>query len=233
MGKRFIDTNIFSDEWFGDLSKDGKLFFIYYITNCDHAGVLRLNTKLCKFQTGISNIETVIKELANCMVTVKEGLFFMPKFINYQYPNFPKSNVRQQDSAIKILDSLGLWDIQTNSYLTVSKELPNSYVNDSVSDIVIEDVKEISIEFQKFLNWVNSFGDKVQKLKEPFTEPQALNIIESINKGEYSKKDAEDIIIGMQNKKDLLTKYNSAYLTFLSWLRKRTPTEPTLKRKTL
>ena len=23
MGKRFIDTNIFSDEWFGDLSKDG------------------------------------------------------------------------------------------------------------------------------------------------------------------------------------------------------------------
>jgi len=37
MSKRFIDTNLFQDEWVNELSKDCKLFFIYHITTCDHA----------------------------------------------------------------------------------------------------------------------------------------------------------------------------------------------------
>ena len=59
MAKRFIDTLIFDDEWFCELSKDSKLFFIYFITKCDHAGILRFNKSLCKFQTGITNFDTV------------------------------------------------------------------------------------------------------------------------------------------------------------------------------
>ena len=43
MAKRFIDTEIFNDDWFMELSKDAKLFYIFYITNCDHAGILKLN----------------------------------------------------------------------------------------------------------------------------------------------------------------------------------------------
>ena len=88
MAKRFIDTEMFCDEWFSELSKDAKLFFIYFITTCDHAGVLKLNKKLCEFQTGLKNIDTVVKELGNSLVTVKENIFFMPKFIKFQYPNF-------------------------------------------------------------------------------------------------------------------------------------------------
>jgi len=111
MAKRFIDTNVFSDEWVCSLSKDAKLFFIYYITSCDHAGVLRLNKKLCEFQTGLKNIDTLTQELGNSLVTVKDGLYFMPRFIKFQYPNFPQSNVKQQDSAIKILKETVLFVI--------------------------------------------------------------------------------------------------------------------------
>lgn len=136
MAKRFIDTNLFSDEWFQDLSKDGKLFFIYFITNCDHAGIVKINKKLIEFQTGIKDIERVIKELGNCLVTVKENVFFMPKFIKFQYPNFPQSNVKQQLGAINILKLNNLWNEESNSYLTLSKELNNSY------DIVIDNVNE-------------------------------------------------------------------------------------------
>jgi len=131
MAKRFIDTEIFADEWFSELSKDGKLFFIYFTTNCDHAGVLRLNKKLAEFQTGIKNIETVTQELCNCLVTVKEGLYFMPKFLRFQYPGFPRSNVKQQEGAVKILESLGVDYL--NSLVTVTKDLPESYVSDSDS----------------------------------------------------------------------------------------------------
>jgi len=71
MAKRFIDTALFDDEWFMELSKEGKLFWIYAMTKCDHAGILQLNEKLCKFQTGIKNIETVKEELGNRIITLR------------------------------------------------------------------------------------------------------------------------------------------------------------------
>ena len=145
MAKRFIDTNLFNDEWVCSLSKDAKLFFLYYITTCDHAGVLRLNKKLCEFQTGLKSIETLTQELSNSLITLKDGLFFMPRFIKFQYPNFPQSNVKQQEGAIKILKELGFWDNENNTYLTLTKELANSYVN--VSDNVIKKVKTKKISF--------------------------------------------------------------------------------------
>jgi hypothetical protein len=155
MAKRFIDTNIFNDEWVCSLSKDAKLFFLYYITTCDHAGVLRLNKKLCEFQTGLKSIETLTQELSNSLITLKDGLFFMPRFIKFQYPNFPQSNVKQQEGAIKILKELGFWDNENNTYLTLTKELANSYVN--VSDNVIKKVKTKKISFID-----SDFFDKVK-----------------------------------------------------------------------
>jgi hypothetical protein len=134
MSKRFIDTNIFDDSWFMDLSKDGKLLWIYFITKCNHAGILELNLRLISFQTGIENIETVCKELGKSYIRVNEQLIFIPKFIKYQYPDFPKSNVRQQFSAIQILKKYGLFDEEINSLVTVSKELVNSYDNGHVND---------------------------------------------------------------------------------------------------
>ena len=161
MAKRFIDTKMFEDEWICSLSKDAKLFFIYYITTCDHAGILKLNRKLCEFQTGLKNTDTVIKELGKSLVSVKENVYFMPRFIKFQYPNFPKSTVKQQDSALKILKSYNLFNDETNSYLTLSKELPNSYDSDSDSDsdnvnVINKNKYEfVKIEFkQSFEKWI-------------------------------------------------------------------------------
>ena len=136
MSKRFIDTNMFNDEWVCELSKDAKLFFVYYITTCDHAGVLRLNRKLCEFQTGLKSIDTLMEEFGNSLVTLNKdkNLYWLPKFIKFQYPNFPKSKVKQQDSALKILNDLGIDNEKLKSYLTLKEELPNTYVNVDVID---------------------------------------------------------------------------------------------------
>lgn len=124
MAKRFIDTELFSDEWFMDLSKDCKLMWIYLITNCDHAGIISLNKKLCKFQSGILDIDNTLKQLGNRLLTINKGLIFIPKYLEFQYPNFPNSKVRQQKSAIDILISKGIYDKEN---LTLSKGLINSY----------------------------------------------------------------------------------------------------------
>lgn len=160
MAKRFIDTNMFNDEWVHSLSKDGKLFFIYYITNCDHAGILKLNRSLCEFQIGLKNFDTLIKDFGNTLITVKENVFFMPRFIKFQYPKFPQSNVKQQDSAIKILKSYNLFNEETNSYVTLNEELVNPYVSDSVNvNVIISNI--INIDFEIFWNLYNKkVGDK-------------------------------------------------------------------------
>jgi hypothetical protein len=135
MAKRFIDTGIFDDDWFMDLSKDAKLLWIYLITKCDHAGIIKINEKLCKLQTDIRDLPEIIKQLGNRLVTVSEQLYFIPKFIEFQYPGFPNSKVRQQSSAVDILVKYGLFK---EGKVTVNKELPNSYVNDNGTDTVID-----------------------------------------------------------------------------------------------
>lgn len=129
MAKRFIDTGLFDDSWFMDLSKDGKLFWIYILTKCDHAGIIKINEKLCKFQTGIKDIETVSKELGNRLISVSEHFIFIPKFFKYQYPNFPEKRFRAAESAFVRLQEFGIDEEKLNSYLTLKEDLSKSYGN--------------------------------------------------------------------------------------------------------
>lgn len=184
MSKRFIDTGLFDDEWFMNLTQDGKLLWVYFITKCDHAGILRLNMKLCKVQTDIKNIDTVIKELGNRLVTVSEHLFFIPKFINYQYPGFPNSKVRQQQSAVEILTNYKLID---KGIITVSKEL-------SVSDISVKEVLAntydsenddilVNIKFDVFWDlYDKKVGDRTKLINKwnLFTDSERQTIIDFI-----------------------------------------------------
>lgn len=188
MSKRFIDTNLFNDEWFCSLSKDAKLFFIYFITSCNHAGMLKLNKKLCEFQTKLKSIDTLTKELGNSLVTLN-GSLWMPRYIKYQYPGFPKSAVRQQEGALKILLGNGLTIEEINSYLTLTKELPNSYVSETV--IVIEKKRDIkgktSFENSKWFDKAIFFNDCPKDWSEETKENwylQALSYSKA-NGGKY------------------------------------------------
>ena len=232
MAKRFIDTGIFSDEWFSELSKDGKLFFLYCITNCDHAGVIKLNLKLCEFQTGIKSIETVIKELGKSLVTVSQELhiYFLPKFIKYQYPNFPRSNVKQQDGAISILKKYNLWDEKTNSYLTLTEDLVKSYGNGSgngggVGDEIpppITPPKKIDvIKTHPLQKWIKDNLPNVVKMRDQITLVECETII-----AKYPKKLIQEILESMNNYKPLLSKNYSVYSTCCNWSRREIERHP-------
>jgi len=189
MAKRFIDTGIFDDDWFMELSKDAKLLWIYMITKCDHAGMIKLNVKLCEFSTGLNSLATVIKELGNRIITVDKHLYFIPKFIEFQYPGFPKSNVNQQSSAIKILAKYGLWDGENiikkplinslsnneqliNSSGTVDQQLTNCYVNGNGNDNGNEKgllrEKHIEEREQNFISEVSQFSQYPENMIRDF-----------------------------------------------------------------
>lgn len=148
MAKRFIDTGIFDDDWFMDLSKDSKILWIYFLTKCDHAGMLRLNEKLCRVQTDIKDLCGVIEQLGNRIVTVSEQLYFIPKFLQYQYPGFPNSKAKAQLSAIEILTKYGIFK---DGKLTVTELLPNSYSISKGNSKSNSNKKEESEEKTKFI----------------------------------------------------------------------------------
>jgi len=125
MAKRFIDTELFNDSWYMNLTPELKLFFVYLITNCDNAGIIDLNIRLAEFQTGIKELsnsfETVSKEFgAKRLVHLQENYYFLPNFVRYQYPNGLGSGVKAQQSVILKLQN---FNIDLNSLETVNKQL--------------------------------------------------------------------------------------------------------------
>jgi len=237
MAKRFIDTGIFDDDWFMELSKDSKLLWLYFITKCNHAGIIKLNEKLCKLQTEIKDIPETIKLLGNRIITVNEHLYFIPKFIEYQYPGFPNSKVRQQASALDILTKYNLWDGEKiNSLVTLNKELTNSYVNVNGNDNVpVLSKREKNIEFYKneylksdnetykgFVDWLLGKND----VERP------LNYVLSLDDQIGSERFGQLILISEEHGTKILDKvrslentkskkYSSFNLTLTNWLKNK------------
>lgn len=123
MAKRFIDTEIFSDSWFMDLSVPAKLLWFYCLTNCDHAGIIEWNKKLIRFQTDIEDLETVTKELGKSLLTVNDHMKFLPKFFEYQYPKYPYKRFAAADGAVLLLVKYNLLD---KINLTLTKDFIKS-----------------------------------------------------------------------------------------------------------
>lgn len=141
MAKRFIDTGLFDDQWFMNLSKDAKLLWIYLITKCDHAGIIETNERLIEFQTGVKSFKTTAQELGERLFYIRDNYYFIPKYIAFQYPNFPNSRVRQQESAIKILVKFGLFDESKEVFI---KDIANPLVtvSEGLKSNLPADVKE-------------------------------------------------------------------------------------------
>lgn len=181
MSKRFIDTNLFDDPWFMELSPSAKLLWIYSLTKCNHAGIFELNSKLCVFQTGITkSLATVRQEIGNRWTTLVCGKIFIPSFISFQYPKGLHDNVLAQRSVIRELIKYGLWNEEAQ---TVRQEIGNS--SPTVKDMDIYKDKDIekgnTINTKAIIKgefvlpeWVpkevwNDYLEMRKKIKKPMT----------------------------------------------------------------
>ena len=186
MAKRFIDTALFDDHWYSELSKDGKLAWLYYITKCDHAGIFRIAKKTAEFQTGIKSWGTVTEELGNRLIRLEDDKYFIPKFILYQYPKGLSDNVTAQKSAKDILLKYNLFD---NSSGTVRKDLSNScqtvvdiYMDTNMDKDKYMD-KDTECEETKilFIDVVKLSQCEFMKLEEEYGKDKTKAMIEKLN----------------------------------------------------
>lgn len=213
MPKRFTDTGKWQDEWFMDLPAKYKLFYLYLLDNCDHAGVWKVNLRLAEFHIGEQIFAEEIHELfAGRVIEFKQGYWFLVKFIKFQYGGIKNDAVGKSISKI----------IEINNLKGAMEGLTSPYVGTKVKykvkdkDKVIEggvggDWESIKKSFLNAEQWMYKFcTSKGVSRDELFTRMQEfINDLELRN--EY--KDLKELQRHFTNwyNKTLKTKKNGNY----------------------
>lgn len=104
MAKRFTATEKWDDPWFDSLSNTNKLFWIYLLDKCNHAGIWQVNWRLVKHHIGTDKID--LKDFKDRILVLSNEKWHIPKFIEFQYGVLNKDN-RAHASVLILLEKEG------------------------------------------------------------------------------------------------------------------------------
>jgi hypothetical protein len=219
---RQIETDLFSQGWFYELSNDAKILYIYCYLNADNAGIIELINRRIQFDLQI-DIEKSFVEIKNEFTVIGNNRFLIKRILFTQFPNGLCSPEHPfQKSVIKLLENEGI-DIETyellqalpEAYLSLTQALPKAHSNsNSISNSISISNSNSNSEKEKnsnlptksqkkqFLDCVKLTEDEHQKLIEHFLSEETANEkIQVLNDYIMSKG----------------KKYSSHYHTILNW----------------
>ena len=184
------------DEKFQDYSIEGKLLFLYLITNShlNESGIYRITYKTISNETDIpkDKIIKLIKESLknNVSYDEKKNVIFVHKFLKYNgsgNPGLIKKSITRDRGLIKTT----LWKAFDKYYTSDLKYIENNIENHSSISIPIPNAitnKEYSPEFESFWN-------EYPKLKGKKVAHSAWK--------EHPKKNHQELILSAKNYKAL------------------------------
>lgn len=89
MAKRFTATEIWSEDWFLEMPNEYKLFWYYMLSECDHAGLFKVNLRsFCGLNEVKISAEDSIKLFNNGkdrIRIVNQSVWFIEDFFPFQY----------------------------------------------------------------------------------------------------------------------------------------------------
>lgn len=89
MAKRFTATEIWGEDWFLDMPNEYKLFWYYILSNCDHAGLFRVNLRSFCSLLGVNVTSSKALELFNTgkqrIRVISESSWLIEDFFVFQY----------------------------------------------------------------------------------------------------------------------------------------------------
>jgi hypothetical protein len=121
VAKRYTDTEKWNDDWYISLSNDSRIIWQWLLDNCDHAGVLKPGVKLLNFSCNTSISHDELLAIFSGRLLFVNNVYFIPKFIKFQYPDGLKSKKPVILSVLKILTKNDL-------VVTLKKSLGNDYI---------------------------------------------------------------------------------------------------------
>jgi hypothetical protein len=164
MAKRFTDTEKWKKPFIRGLQGAYKLLWLYICDDCDHAGIWQVDIDVAQIRIGEKiDLDEAIKSFEDKIVIFDKGnKWFIPSFIEFQYPSGLNPENRSHNSAIILLEKYNLLDKQNKPLIS-----PSEGRKDMVMDMVMvkdkDKVKEAKINFL----WE---GDDIVKLWDEWKE---------------------------------------------------------------
>jgi hypothetical protein len=121
MAKRFTDTEKWRDEWWGSLSNDYRMIWLYLVDSCSIAGIWKKDFRGLNFNCNTSVTEEEFLKVFSTRVMDHGTFFFIPKFIRFQCPKGLNSN---KPAILSIVRELQL----NNLTQTVNELFGNDYL---------------------------------------------------------------------------------------------------------
>lgn len=125
MAKRFTATEIWGEDWFLSMPIEYKLFWYYMLSNCDHAGLFKVNLRsFCSLNEVKLTPKKALDYFNSGKLRIKpisDSLWFIEDFFVYQYGETFNNNNRVHFSIKKLYEK---YDIKLTSIrgLKVLKE---------------------------------------------------------------------------------------------------------------
>ncbi len=198
MAKRFTDNEKWKDIWFMDLPSKYKLFWLYILDECNHAGIWKVNFKVASFHIGehleYSEVTRVLKNRINIL---SDEYWYIEKFIKYQYKcdiSGLNPNNNAHLSVIKLLNEYEIFKPLTSPSLGAKDK-------DKDKDNIIID-KYTELEFIKRWSAARDYYLKkpYYKTKLEMFDKKNLDTISET----YNKKQIDKAIEGLFKQKGIL-----------------------------
>ena len=148
MAKRYTDSAKWQHAWFCGLAEKEKLFWLYLLDNCDHAGIWEVNWSLVKFH--IKNFVFKKENFAEKIVEISSTKWFIKNFVDFQYGELNEEN-RVHKSVLKILEKEGASKPLTSPLLGLKdKDKDNNKGPEPAKIVNNNNTIDINVHEQKF-----------------------------------------------------------------------------------
>lgn len=232
---RTIKPDYWEDEKVGKLPIPCRLLFIGCWNFADDFGIIKGSPTLLKSQIfpydenlRVSEIKKWIDALVDARMLVpiihaEESYYLIRTFRSHQVldKRYDKSYIEKGELKELINNALEKYNVNTtssrsNDDVKTAEEMEKEM--ESKKESPNGDKKEPlfqKTQFEKFNHWITENTPNVLKLQKQITEEEFKKI-----KEKYQYNQIIEILLNMENYKELKKKYTSVYLTFLKWAKK-------------
>lgn len=134
MAKRFTDTDKWKKQFIKNLPPEYKLFWVFLLDECDHAGIWHVEMEIAEIRLGIKlSIQKIRGLFKERVVEFDNGSkLFVPDFVRFQYGVLSESN-KAHKSVINILSKYNLMGLVCPLEGAKDKDKDKDMVKDKAS----------------------------------------------------------------------------------------------------
>lgn len=168
MARRFTDTEKWKKPFIRGLQGAYKLLWLYICDDCDHAGIWQVDIDVAKIRIGEDvNTNDALIAFGDKVVSFDNGTkWFIPSFLEFQYPSGLNPSNNAHGGVIRILDK---YNLMKNKPLISPLQESKDKDMDKYKDMVMDKDKEegLNIDFDVFWNlYDKKVGDKQKLIKK-------------------------------------------------------------------